>query len=223
MTTGDLTENGVWFTVVGVVEDVRHMGLRQRPIQTLYLPFAYSVWPATGLLVRTAGDPLHILPAVRSQVRAADPAIPVFTPLSMERLQSEDLAYERFWSLGFLFYSAVALCLALVGVYGVLATTVSRQLREVGIRMALGARRSHILRLTVGRGMSLALFGLTLGLLGALILSRLLAPLLYEVSPRDPVSYAAIAILLVDVAFMACWLPARRALAVAPVEVLRAE
>jgi predicted permease len=223
MTTGDLTENGVWFTVVGVVEDVRHMGLRQRPIQTLYLPFTYSVWPATGLLVRTAGDPLQILPEVRGRIRAADPAIPVFSPMTMENLQGDDLAYERFWSLGFLFYSAVALCLALVGVYGVLATTVSRQLREVGIRMALGARRSHILRLTVGRGMSLALFGLTLGLLGALGLSRLLAPLLYEVSPRDPISYIAIAILLVDVAFMACWLPARRALAVAPVEVLRAE
>jgi putative ABC transport system permease protein len=190
-------------------------------VQTLYLPFAYSVWPATGLMVRTKDDPLALLPALRRQVREADPAIPLFIPKRMEDLEGDDLAAERFWSLGFLFYSAVALSLALVGVYGVLYTTVSRQLREVGIRLALGARRRDVLRLTVGRGMALSLLGLALGLLGAAGLGHLLAPLLYHVSPWDPASYAGIAILLVDVAFVACWLPARRALAVDPVAVLR--
>jgi putative ABC transport system permease protein len=212
-----------WLTIVGVVEDIRHFGLRQRPVQTVYLPFSYSSWPAAGVLVRTAGDPLRLLPEVERQIQSADPALPVFTSKRMEDLQGEDLAYERFWSLGFVFYSGVALCLALVGVYGVLSTLVSRQLREVGIRVALGARRADVLRLTVGRGMALVLLGLALGLLGALGVSRLLAPLLYEVSPRDPVSYAGIAILLLDAAFIACWLPTRRALAVDPVEVLRAE
>jgi len=219
--TGDLTEDYGWLTVIGIVEDVRHMEQRQLPVQTLYLPFAYSVWPATGLMVRTKDDPLALLPALQRQVREADPAIPLFSPRRMEDLQADDLAADRFWSLGFLFYSAVALSLALVGVYGVLYTTVSRQLREVGIRMALGARRRDILRLTVGRGMALALLGLALGLLGAAGLGDLLDPLLYNVSPWDPVSYAGIAILLVDVAFVACWLPARRALAVDPVAVLR--
>jgi putative ABC transport system permease protein len=223
ITTGDLTEDSGWFTVVGVVEDVRHMGLRQLPVQTLYLPFPYSVWPATGLMVRAEGDPIALLPELRRQVQEADPAIPLFVPRRMGDLEADDLAAERFWSLGFLFYSAVALSLALVGVYGVLYTTVSRQLREVGIRLALGARRTDVLRLTVGRGMALALLGLALGLLAAAALSRLFAPLLYQVSPWDPVSYAGIAILLVDVAFVACWLPARRALAINPVEVLRAE
>jgi putative ABC transport system permease protein len=223
ITTGDLTEDYGWLTVIGVAEDVRHMGLRQGPVQTLYLPFAYAVWPAAGLVVRTEGDPLALLPELRRQVREADPAIPVFSPKRMEDLEGEDLAAERLWSLGFLFYSAVALSLALVGVYGVLYTTVSRQLREIGIRLALGARRRDVLRLTVGRGMALALLGLALGLLGAAGLSHLLAPLLYHVSPWDPVSYAGIAVLLVDVAFVACWLPARRALAVDPVAVLRGE
>jgi putative ABC transport system permease protein len=218
-----LVPGGVWITVVGVAADIRHWDLWNAPPETTYLPFPQSGFRRVGLLVRTRGEPLAAAAPVQGALQGSDPALAAYSVTTMEALRTDRLAFDQVWSLAFLLLGMVALAMAAVGTYGVLAYQVSRRLREIGIRLALGAQRRDVLRLVMGEGILLTLAGLLLGLAGALALSRSLTPLLYGVSPTDPVSYLGTLVLLFDVAFVACWLPARRALEVDPVDVLRSE
>lgn len=211
------------FTVVGVAADIRHRLLSAAANPALYVPLSAGERNEIGFLLRS-GDPAgRLLPEAERRIHAADPLLPVFGAATLDELRADILIndQQRAWSA--LLCAAVALFLALLGVYGVLSYTVGQQLRGIGVRLALGATRWHVMRRIVGRGLALTLLGIVLGLAGSLLLGRLLAPFLYKIGPADPASYAGIAILVFDAAFIACYLPARRVLEVNPVDVLRQE
>ena len=211
------------FTIVGVAADIRHGLLNAVTAPALYVPLAAGEPGQVGFLFATGLDAGRLFPEAKRRIQAADPRLPVFDAMTLGQLRAFILFSDSRRALLALLCAAAALVLALLGVYGVLASTVSRQLRAIGVRLALGATRRQVMRQIVGRGLALTLVGLALGLAGALLLGRLLAPYLYQVSPTDPASFAGIAVLVFDAAFIACYLPARRVLDVDPVEVLREE
>jgi putative ABC transport system permease protein len=212
--------------IVGIVGAVRQESLDQQPRAQLYLLHAQSprTWDpirAMTVLLRTGVDPLSLVGAVRSEVRALDPNLPVYRVTTMERAMAESTSSQRFSMFLQLVFAGVALALAAVGIYGVLSYSVAQRTREIGIRMALGAKRESILKLVVGQGMSLVVAALVLGIPTALVTGQVLATLLFGISPRDPLTYAVVSGTLLLVAFAACWIPARRASAVSPQEALR--
>jgi predicted permease len=210
-------------SVVGVVGDERIHGLALATPPAIYLPTSQA--PATGgsLLARWQGDPVTLAPAVRAIVRAIDPALPLFGVEPLSETLSHSVGQRRFTMLVLGVFAAVALLLAIVGVHGVLSYTVAQRTREIGIRMALGADRSDVRGLVVMQAARLAAWGLTLGLLGALAVSRALSTLLYGVGATDPATFAEVALVLGAVALVASYLPAHRATRVSPVEALREE
>ena len=217
----------VWCTVVGVVEDTRNLGVDKPAGTELY--FLQSQLARVGIsgrmnfVVRASGDPLALANAVRSAVRDLDPALPLYNLQTMSELVGSSLVRPRFLSLLLLLFSIIALVLAAVGIYGVMAYSVSQRTQEIGVRMALGARRGQILKLIMGQGIALTLTGLGIGMAGALVLTRLMARLLFEISVTDPVTFATVLALLTAVALLACYLPARRAMKVDPMIALRYE
>ena len=212
-----------WLTIVGVVGDVRNVGLESGAALATYEPHAQRPWTTMNLAVRAAGDTTPLVPAVRELLRAAEPGAPVFNVGTMESRIDESLGLRRFNTGMMRLFSAVALLLAAIGIYGVLSYSVSRRTGEFGIRMALGARRADLMRLVVGQGMSLALAGVVLGVTGALALTRVLSSLLFETSATDPLTFTLTALLLSAVSLAACWLPASRATRVDPMVALRHE
>jgi putative ABC transport system permease protein len=176
-----------------------------------------------SLVVRTDADPLTLSDAVRREAQALDPAVPVFFVRTVEQMLSETVTQPRFNLILLGLFAGVALVLAAVGIYGILANTVRARTHEIGVRLALGATRNDILRLVVGQGMALALAGVALGMGAAVALTRYIESLLYEVTPTDPLTYSAVGLLLAAVAFLACYLPARRAMRVDPMIALRYE
>ena len=225
----DWDEDQPFAEVVGIASDVRYGELDRPPARgALYLPHAQT--PLTAgpnlsmtLTVRTSIDPTSLVSAVRNEVRALDPAVPVYQVRTMEQAISEATATQRFSLLLQLLFAFVALSLAAVGLYGVLAFTVARRSAEIGIRMAFGAHRSDIRRMVVGQGMGIVAIGVALGTGCALLSGRLIEGLLFTVSPADPLTYAVVVVLLLVVALLACWIPARRASSVDPAEALRAQ
>ena len=218
--------------VVGVVGDVKQDSLDQsRPVETLYWPFSQvsvppsESWRSFGmsLAVRTGADPASAISAVTSAVHRVDPEMPVVHAVTMENLLSTSLSPQRFNLLLLGAFAALALILAAVGIYGVLSYTVRRRVREIGIRMALGASHSDVLRMVVIDGMKPILLGVVPGLAAALALSRVVASLIFGVRATDPLTFAAVALLLVAVGFLATILPAYRATRVEPVRILREE
>jgi putative ABC transport system permease protein len=176
-----------------------------------------------NLVVRAAGNPLNLASAVRQQVWAINPNLPVVDVISMEQRLAESIAPRRFQMQIFSLFAAVALVIATVGIYGVISYTVSQRTHEICIRMALGAQTSDVLRMVIGRGMILALIGVALGLAAALALTRVMKNLLFNVSATDPTTFALIALLLIGVALIASYVPARRATKVDPLQALRNE
>jgi putative ABC transport system permease protein len=174
-----------------------------------------------SVAVRAAGDPAALVPAIRREVRAIDPAVPVVDAETMDRVLHDSVGRVRTEGALLAGFAAVALALAALGIYGVLAQLVSDRRREIGIRVAVGANRSDILRLVVGQGLRLAGTGVVLGVAGALGATRVLRAVLYGVEPGDPLTLAAIGAGALGTAVLASWLPARRAAAVAPAEALR--
>jgi len=218
--------------VVGVVGDVKEDSLGQtRPTEALYWPLSQmtaqpgETWRAFGmsLAVRTSADPASATSAVSAAVHRVDPELPVVHVVTMEGLISASLSSQRFNVLLLGAFAGLALVLAAVGIYGVLSYTVRRRVREIGIRMALGASHSDVLRLVVADGMKPILLGVALGLAAALALSRVVASLIFGVHATDPLTFAAVALLLVAVGLLATVLPAYRATRVEPVSILREE
>jgi len=210
-----------WTTIVGVVGDVRHKGMDRALEPMVYLTYWQAPPALMSLVVRGGVDPMRLAPVVRNAVRSADPALPVYDVMTMDARLSQSAAARRFnlSLLGAL--AAVALLLASVGIYGVIAYVVTQRTREIGIRMALGAQRADVLRLFIRQGMTQVIFGVALGLAGAFSLTRLMANLLYGVSANDPIAFAGAALLLSAIALLACYLPARQATKVDPLIALR--
>ena len=214
------SENGI-YEIVGVVGEVRNGGLDAEAAPTMYVPLQQDVFSTMWVMVKTSGDPLQLAAAARLAVRDVDPSLPAFAMLPLEDVVWESVAERRFTMLLLVIFALVALLLAAVGLYGVVAYTVSQRTREIGLRMAMGAQRGDVLRMVLGGGMKLAMIGVVLGVGGALSLSSLVTSLLFGVTPFDPASYAATALLLLTVAAIACYVPARRAMTMDPLHALR--
>jgi putative ABC transport system permease protein len=212
-------------TIVGVVGNERFQGLAEAAPIAVYAPLdqAPSANGAGALLVRTSGDPKALIASVRGVIREQDPALAVFGLEPFTDTVSRSVAERRFTMLVLGLLASVALILAAIGVHGVLSYTVTQRAREIGIRMALGAQPSGVLRLVVGQGMALALAGAAIGLAAAFVLTRSMGTLLFGVTPTDPVTFILVPLGLALVALVASYLPARRATRVDPVATLRAE
>ena len=212
-----------WVTVVGVAKDERYHKLDERPAPYLFLPVLQFYRPDVTLHLRVKGDPLALAPAVQREILALDPSLPVFGTRSLEASLGASRMPQHLGGLLLGCFGLLALLMASIGLYGVLAFSVSRRVREVGIRMALGAKPADILRMVLRQGMLLTALGLVLGLAGSMVAGRLLSDLLFGVSPLDPVSFSLVPLLLAAVALLACYLPARRATRVEPSTALRTE
>jgi predicted permease len=211
-------------TIIGVVADVKRYGLEAEARSEIYSPILQNAEVGDiDLVVRAAGDPLKLAQAARRQVWEIDSNLPVIDVMSMEQRLAESVEPRRFQTLLFGLFAALALVIATVGIYGVISYAVSQRTQEIGIRMALGAQASDVLRMVIWRGISLALIGVAMGVAAALALTRVMKNLLFEVSATDPTIFAPIALLLVAVALIASYIPARRATKVDPLHALRLE
>ncbi|HLN58437.1 MAG TPA: ABC transporter permease [Thermoanaerobaculia bacterium] len=207
--------------IVGVVADVRRDGLGVVSRPEMYVPFAQEPWWAAYVVIRTSGDPMRLAAVVRNEVGALDPTLPIESVQPMAQIVSESVAQPRFRTTLLGLFGALALLLSVIGIYGVISYSVGRRKREVGIRLALGAESGDVLRLVLGEGLVLTGAGLAAGAVGAAVLTRFLASLLFDVGRLDPATYAAAALTLAGAGLLASWLPARRAMRVDPVTALR--
>jgi putative ABC transport system permease protein len=209
--------------IVGVVGDVKHEGLNTIPGPMVYWPHPELPFPFMTFVVRTTGNPLGLIGSVRQVVKQLDPGLPVSDVATMEQRMSDSVAESRFSTLLLGIFAVVAIVLATVGIYGVTSYAVTARQHEIGIRMAIGAQPDDVERMFMRRGIGLTLAGLGLGLLASFALTKLLAGLLFGVTPHDPLTFVAMAALLLIVAMLACYIPARRATRVDPLVALRYE
>jgi len=212
-----------WQTIVGIVGNVRHLGLDTEPRPELY--YHSNTSPPFGpvLVIRSKGDPKALISLARAKVRELDGDVPVSNVNTMDQLVAQSVAQRRFGMFLLTGFAALALLLAAIGIYGVISYSVAQRTQEIGVRMALGARTADVLKLVMTNGLKLAAMGLAIGLVGAFLLTRLMARLLFHVGPTDAVTFASVSVGLLVVAFLACYLPARRATKVDPLVALRYE
>ena len=210
-------------TVVGVVADIRHRALDDKVWPELFFPFDQSPSPWITVLVRGAGDPSALATPIRSVAQAIDPGQPLFDVDLLERKVSQSLAERRERATVLGAFATLALLIAVVGIYGVMSYSVARRTHEIGLRMALGARRGDVLRMVVGSGLRIAAFGMAIGIGGALLVTRVLKTFLYGIEPTDPTNFCLVGAILGTAAFFASYLPARRAASVEPMAALRRE
>ena len=209
--------------IVGVVADVKNDDFDEQPDPAVYVPHAQNPSRTMSLVIRATQDPTRLASAVRSEVQALDPSLPVSNIKTLNQMIDERISAKRLMTYILAVFGLTALLLASVGIYGVMSYAVTQRTQEIGIRMALGARAIDVLKLVVRNGMSLALIGMTIGLAGAYALTRLLANLLFHVTPTDSLTFAAVSLSLILVALLACYIPARRATKVDPLVALRYE
>ncbi|MEP7341846.1 MAG: ABC transporter permease [Acidobacteriota bacterium] len=218
-----------WFTVVGIVEDTKNLGVDKPAGTELYLLQSQAAAPLGGVssqmgfVVRANGDPLAVAAAVRGAVREVDSGLPVYGLKTLSDVVGDSLVRPRFLSMLLMAFSVIAMVLAGVGIYGVMAYSVSQRTQEIGVRMALGASTSHVLKMVLAQGAKMTAIGIGIGLGGAFALTRLMAKLLFEVKVTDPLTFAGVVVLLSVVALLACYIPARRATKVDPMIALRNE
>jgi putative ABC transport system permease protein len=210
-------------TIVGIVGDVKHDGLSSLAKAQMYQPISQQPVSAMSFAVRSTVDPGAIAASVRHEVATLDRDLPIFDVNTMTSIVASALAPQRSSAILLLVFAALAMALASIGIYGVISYSVTQRTREIGVRMALGAARGDVLRLVVGQGLRLTLAGLAVGVAAAFALTRLLTRMLFGVGPLDPLTFTAIPVLLALVALAACYLPARRAARVDPMDALRCE
>jgi putative ABC transport system permease protein len=220
---GNPSDRDPWYTIVGVVGDMRRTGFDAEVRPETFLPHAQDADPRMTLVARTSADPEGMAGTIKGIVKELDGGQPVFNVKTADETLGEMKAQRRLNMMLFAVFAAIALLLAAVGIYGVISYSVTQRTHEFGIRIALGAKRSDVLRLVVGQGMVLSLVGVAIGLAASVALTRFMASLLYEVGAIDPVTFAIVAVALVGVALVACFVPARRATRVDPMEALRYE
>jgi len=212
-----------WLTVVGIVGDVRDWSWAEPKVAQLYLPDTQNASRIMRLVVRSSGDPAQLTGAVRHVVESIDPNQPLTEVNSMDQLLAIVLAERRLNMALLAFFAAIAAILATIGIYGVMSYVVTQRSHEIGIRMALGAESRDVLRMIVNEGMKLAILGLLLGLVGAIVATKYLESQLYGIKARDPLTFITVAAALALVALAACYFPARRATKVDPLTALRYE
>jgi putative ABC transport system permease protein len=222
-------DDAPWLTIVGIVGDVKQKGIDQATGTEIYFLDVQTSETLGGtantmnVVLRTEGDPMRLASAVQAEVRRLDPSLPVANLQPLEDVVYDSLAQPRFITFLVLAFAVVALSLAAIGIYGVLAYMVEQRTQEIGVRLALGAQARQVLRMILAQGAWLVGIGLLLGVAGALALRKVLASVLYGVTATDPGIFATVLLVLAAVAFLACWLPARRAMAVSPMVALRSE
>jgi putative ABC transport system permease protein len=218
-------EPPVWFTVIGVAPDIRMFEMQDDTpdYSVAYVPYRFSNFSNIGVTIRAASTPSGLAAAVRNEIRASDPGLPIFNVRTMEDLRTEGFWQFRLFGYMFSIFGAAALFLAAVGVYGVLAFSVSQRTQELGVRISLGAQQSDVLGLVIRQGVALAGTGILIGLVGAFGITRVISSLLYNVTPTDPLSFIGVASFLGAIAVIASYVPARRAMAVDPIVALRNE
>jgi putative ABC transport system permease protein len=220
---GPPTSSQPWLTIVGVARNVRHFGLDSPIRREIFRPYSQAVWPEMTIAVKTVVEPTTLSFAAKAGLARIDPEQPVSRLRTMQEVVSDSIGGRRFPMLLLALFSSVALILAAIGVYGVVSYIVSQRTREMGIRVALGARRAQVVQLVVSGSLRPIVAGLVVGVGGAVLASRLLSTLLYEVKPSDPIVLAGIVSILGVTAAGASWLPARRAASVDPLVALREE
>ena len=219
---GDSKKSDLW-EVVGVVSDIHDFGLEEKVRGNVFRPFAQIPVPVVAFVVRTSGPPSNLTSAVKQAIWSVDKDQPIYKIVGLDQLANESLALRRVSSVLLGAFSALALLLAGLGIYGVMAFSVAQRTHEIGVRMALGAQRASVLKMIAGYGMRIVLAGIAMGLAGSLALSRVIASLLYEVKPTDGLTFVLTSVLLCFVALLACYVPARRAMQVDPMVALRYE
>jgi putative ABC transport system permease protein len=220
---GPPENNEPWYTIVGVAGAVRNEGLDRESRHSIYVPYLQIPVRSMAVAVRTSGDPGSLAGGVRKEVLALDKDQPVTNVMTMDAIISRSVWQQRFYTMLFGVFAALALVLAAVGIYGVMSYAVTQRTQEIGIRMALGARAIDVLKLVIRNGMTLITIGVVIGLAGAVALTRLLATLLFGVTPKDTLTFVTVSAVLIFVALLACYLPARRATKVDPLVALRYE
>jgi putative ABC transport system permease protein len=220
---GYYESDGPWLTVVGLHQDVRQGGLDRPARAQFFRPYNQAAWPVMTVVVRTVSSPGGFINPVKQALARVEPDRAVSGIRTMDEVMASSLTPRRFPMLLLLAFSFIALTLAAVGISGVVSFSVSQRTREIGIRLALGARKGDVLRLVLNRSMGAAIMGIGLGLVGSFALTRFLTELLFEVKPMDPIVLAAVALILAAVAFLSSYLPARRATKVDPMKALRSE
>ena len=217
--------DGGWFTIVGIAPDYRHSELdNTEPIDACaYVSLAYGAFPNTGITIRASGDPGLVSAPAREAIRTSDPRLAVFQAATMNEVRQR--GYWQYFMFGWMFslFGCTALLLASIGVYGVLSYSVTQRTQEIGVRVALGASRMDVLKLVVMQGLKLAVSGVAIGVVGSFFVTPVIGSQLVSVSPTDPASFIGVSLFLTTVAFLASYLPARRATAVDPLVALRAE
>lgn len=221
-----------WLTVVGIVENAKQNSWADEADIETYIPFQQSrgffeqpsgQYASMTLVVRTKTNPMVLARLLPNTVRNVNAGVPVSNVTTLEQIVANAVWQPRFNLIVIGLFAGLALALAAVGIYGVIAYTVKQRTQEIGIRLTLGAQRSDVLRLVIGHGMKLALAGVAVGLAGALALAQVLVRLLFQIKPTDPLTLVGVVLVLVTVAFLACYLPARRASRIDPMEALRYE
>ena len=210
-----------WVTVIGVARHAHHHAYGDDGPPQLYAPYARTSSGRVSMVVRTSGDPYALVEPIREEVKAIDPLVPIADIRTMEDIVGEAVAQRRFTMTLMTVFAAAAILLAALGIYGVLSFTVGQRTKEIAVRMAMGSTGHTVARLVVGEGMTLAVVGSIIGVGVALGLGRVVESMLFQVEARDPVSFATATVVIAVVAFVACWIPARRATAVDPASILR--
>jgi predicted permease len=214
---------GPYLEIIGVARTAKYRNLREPPLPFIYIPLAQEMQGDMSVLVRTTTDPVDLLPAVQSELQRLNRNVPVHDVKTMTEQIDAALSVDRMTAVLLGIFGGAALLLATVGLYGVMSYSVAQRTHEIGVRMALGAQTVDVLRLVVKNGMTLSLIGVAIGLAAAVAFTRIMATLLFEITPTDAVTYVAVSVGLLLVALLACYIPARRATKVDPLVALRYE